>query len=327
MNPPRDNSSHPVTPYPLKIFSGSSHPELARKIADYLQVPVGKNISTLLPDGEIHVIIDEVVRGHDIFFVQSGSHPVNRNLMETFLYLDAFHRASVHSVTVILPYYPYARQERMSKGREAISAKVVAHLLESMHMDRLISIDIHTRAIQGFFNIPVDLLSATPLMAQHFMKPEYRNCAIVAPDLGIAKMAGKIAKMVDLPLVIIEKNRLNFEETEVVNIIGDIKGRQPIIVDDVIAGGSILTQIDALYKKGAVGKTFLSITHPVLLPKAVDILDKDDRIEKLIVTDTLPISENRMSSKIEVLSIAPLLGDVIHDIYYGISISPRLVMA
>ncbi len=316
-----------ISPYPLKIFSGSSHPELAKKIAQYLDVPVGLNRSTRLPDGEIHVIIEEVVRGHDIFFVQTGYEPVNRHLMETFLYLDAFHRASAHSVTVILPYYPYARQERMSKGREAISAKVVAHLLESMHMDRLICVDIHTRAIQGFFNVPVDLLSAIPLMAQYFMRPEFDNCAIVAPDLGIAKLAGKFAKMVGKPLVIIEKNRLNFEETEVVNIIGDIKGHQPILIDDVIAGGSILKQIDALYDKGAVGKTYFAITHPVLLPRAVSILDADERIEKLITTDSIPLTPERLSSKIEVLSIAPLLGDVIQDIYMGKSISPRMLWA
>jgi len=315
------------SPYPLKIFSGSSHPVLAQKIADYLNVPIGANKTTRLPDGEIHVIIEEVVRGHDIFFVQTGFDPVNRNLMETFLYLDAFHRASVHSVTVILPYYPYARQERMSKGREAISAKVVAHLLESMHMDRLISIDIHTRAIQGFFNVPVDLMSAIPLMAEYFSKPQFKNCAIVAPDLGIAKLAGKMAKMVGLPLVIIEKNRINFEETEVVNIIGDIKGLQPIVIDDVIASGSILKQIDALYDKGAVGKTYFGITHPVLVPKAIELLNCDDRIEKLVVTDTIPLTPNRTSPKIEVLSIAPLLGDVIHDIYYGKSISPLMLWA
>jgi len=286
------------SPYPLKIFSGSSHPVLAQKIADYLNVPIGANKTTRLPDGEIHVIIEEVVRGHDIFFVQTGFDPVNRNLMETFLYLDAFHRASVHSVTVILPYYPYARQERMSKGREAISAKVVAHLM-----------------------------SAIPLMAEYFSKPQFKNCAIVAPDLGIAKLAGKMAKMVGLPLVIIEKNRINFEETEVVNIIGDIKGLQPIVIDDVIASGSILKQIDALYDKGAVGKTYFGITHPVLVPKAIELLNCDDRIEKLVVTDTIPLTPNRTSPKIEVLSIAPLLGDVIHDIYYGKSISPLMLWA
>jgi len=321
------NQATPTSPYPLKIFSGSSHPELAKKIADYLDVPIGANKTTRLPDGEIHVLIEEVVRGHDIFFVQTGFDPVNRNLMETFLYLDAFHRASAHSVSVVMPYYPYARQERMSRGREAISAKVVAHLLETMHMDRLISIDIHARAIQGFFNVPVDFMSAIPLMAEYFKKPQFKNCAIVAPDLGIAKLAGKMAKMVGLPMVIIEKHRLNFEETEVVNIIGDIKGLQPILIDDVIASGSILKQLDALYDKGAVGKTYFGITHPVLVPKAIEILNNDERIEKLVVTDTIPLTPGRTSPKIEVLSIAPLLGNVIRDIYYGNSISPLMIWA
>jgi ribose-phosphate pyrophosphokinase len=168
-------------PHPLRIFSGSAHPTLAQEIADTLGVPLGKATTRHLADSEIHVMIDEVVRDQDIFFVQPCSVPVNDNLVELLLYLDAFRRASAHRISVVIPYFPYARQDRMARGREAISARVVANLLENMGANRVIFVDIHNRAIQGFFNIPVDPLSALPLLAAYFRKPEYENAAIVSP--------------------------------------------------------------------------------------------------------------------------------------------------
>src|SRR5512133_2733262 len=196
--------------YPLQIFTGSSHPGLAVEVAQALNTQLGASTTTLLPDGEIHVRVDEVVRGKDVFFLQTGSPPVNDHIMETLLYLDAFRRASANSVTLLMPYFPYARQERMSKGRESISARVVADLLQSQGVSRVIYVDIHAPAIQGFFNIPVDPLSAVPILSAYFRKPEFANATIVSPDVGRAKVAGKYAEQTGLPLAIIHKRRDNY---------------------------------------------------------------------------------------------------------------------
>jgi ribose-phosphate pyrophosphokinase len=280
-----------------------------------------------MPDSEIHVMLDEVVRDQDIFIIQPCSAPVNDNLMELMLYLDALRRASAHSMSVVIPYFPYARQERMAQGREAISARVVANMLEYAGARRVIFVDIHNRAIQGFFNIPVDPLSAVPLLADYFRKPEYENSALVSPDVGRASMAGKYAELLNLPLVVMHKRRTSFSSTETTHVVGDIQGRRPIIIDDVMAGGSVLKQIDALYDQGAEGKACFAITHPVLLPTALRRLAEDERIEKLVVTNTIPVPEEKQHPKVEVLSIAPLLADIILRIYRGASISERLILS
>jgi ribose-phosphate pyrophosphokinase len=315
-----------MSTHTLQIFSGLSHPDLAQEVTNILRVPLGKSTTKIFDDSEIHVNIDEVVRDQDIFFIQTCAKPVNENLMELLLYLDAFRRASAHSISVVIPYFPYARQDRMAHGREAISARVVANLLECQGASRVIFIDIHNTAIQGFFNIPVDPLSAISLLANYFRKPEYRNSAIVSPDVGRASLAGKYAGILDLPLVIMHKRRTSNSEVKTTHIVGDISERSPIIVDDLIAGGSVLRQIDDLYKHGAKGKTYLAITHPILLPSALNILDEDDRIEKLVVTNTLPIPKEKLHPKIEVLSIGPLLADIIFRIYKGMSISEKIIL-
>jgi ribose-phosphate pyrophosphokinase len=313
--------------YPLRIFSGSAHPALAQEIAAILGTTVGKSTTRFLPDSEIHVSLDEVVRDQDIFFIQPCSSPVNDNLIELLLYLDAFRRASANSVSVVVPYFPYARQDRMARGREAISARVVANLIENQKPARVIYVDIHNRAIQGFFNIPVDQLTALPLLAEYFRKPEFENAAIVSPDVGRAGMAGRYAEQLNLPLVVMHKRRTGFSSTETTHVVGDIKGRRPIIIDDLVAGGSVLKQIDALYERGAEGKAVFSITHPVLLPSALEILKSDDRIEKLVVTNTIPISAKKKHPKIEIISVAGLLADIIHRIHQGISITERLILS
>ena len=193
--------------HPLRIFTGSAHPQLAQEMADILGVELGNSTTRHLPDSEIHVMIDEVVRDQDIFFVQPCSQPVNDHIMELALYLDAFRRASAHSVSVVIPYFPYARQERMARGREAISARVVANLLEMSGAARVVFVDIHARAIQGFFNIPVDPLTALPLLADYFRKPEYAQAAIVSPDVGRASLAGKYAELLNLPLGVMQTRR------------------------------------------------------------------------------------------------------------------------
>jgi ribose-phosphate pyrophosphokinase len=315
-----------MSTHPLRIFSGSAHPSLAREVTNILQVPLGKSSTRIFPDSETYVTIDEVVRDQDIFLIQTCSAPVNDRLMEILLYLDAFRRASAHSISLVIPYFPYARQDRMARGREAISARVVANLLEKQGAGRVIFFDIHNPAIQGFFNIPVDPLSAITLLADYFRKPEYKNSAIVSPDVGRASLAGKYAGLLDLPLVIMHKRRSSPSEVKTTHIVGDIRGRRPIIVDDLIAGGSVLKQIDDLYKQGAEGKTCLAITHPVLLPTAIKLLESDDRIEKLVVTNTLPVSSQKRHPKLKILSIAPMLSDIIYRIHGGISISEKLIM-
>lgn len=311
--------------HPLRIFSGAAHPELAKEIADILGVPLGKSNTRRLPDSETHVMIDEVVRDQDIFIVQPCSRPVNDHLMELIFYLDAFRRASAHSVSVVMPYFPYGRQERMARGREAISARVVANMLEMSGAARVIFIDIHARAIQGFFNIPVDPLSALPLLADYFQKPEYENAAIVSPDVGRASLAGKYAEILNLPLVVMQKRRMSFEATETTHVVGDIAGRIPIVIDDMMAGGSVLKQIDALYEAGAVGKAVFSISHPILLPTALERLTADDRIGKLVVTNTVDVPPESRHPKLEILSVAPLLADIINRIHQGRSISKKLI--
>lgn len=312
--------------HPLRIFSGSAHPILAQEIANILNVPLGKSTTRRFDDSEIYVTIDEVVRDQDIFLVQPCCQPVNDNLMELLIYLDAFRRASAHSISVVIPYYPYARQDRMARGREAISARVVANLLECQGAARVIFVDIHNSATQGFFNIPVDPLTALPLLSDYFRKPEFSNAAIVSPDVGRASLAGKYAGILDLPLVIMHKRRSGFSEVKTTHIVGDIKGRRPIIVDDLMAGGSVLNQIDDLYRNGAEGKACFSITHPVLLPKAIETLKNDDRIEMVVVTNTIPLPPEKTNSKITVLSIAPLMADIIYRIHEGLSISEKLIL-
>jgi len=316
-----------MSDHPLRIFSGSAHPALAQEIADHLCIELGKSSSRYMPDSEVYIMIDEVVRDQDIFIIQTGSSPVNEHMMELFLYLDAFRRASAHSVSVVIPYFPYARQDRMARGREAISARVIANLIEAMGANRVIFIDIHNRAIQGFFNIPVDPLSAMHLLADYFRKPEFTDAAIVSPDVGRAGMAGRYAELLNLPLVVMHKRRKDFETTETTHVVGDISGRRPIIIDDLMAGGSVLKQLDALYENGATGKTCLSVTHPILLPSALQILDQDERIEKLIVTNSLPIPDEKRHSKLEVISVAPLLAEIINKIHAGQSISSLLVLS
>jgi len=313
--------------HPLRIFSGSAHPALAQEIAARLEVPLGNSTTLRLPDGELHVQIDEVVRDQDIFLIQTASSPVNDHIIEILLYLDAFRRASAHEISLVIPYFPYARQDRMARGREAISARVIANLLESQGASRVIFIDIHNRAIQGFFNIPVDPLSALPLLANYFRNPAYHNAAIVSPDVGRAGMAGRYAELLNLPLVVMHKRRTSFSQTETTHVVGDIRGRRPIIIDDLMAGGSVMKQIDALYERGAEGNTCFAVTHPVLLPSALKFLDEDDRIEKLVVTNTIPVPPEKSHPKIEVLSVAPLPADIISNIYQGKSISGMLVLS
>ncbi len=307
--------------HPLRIFSGSANYPLACKVADILKTPLGRCTTTRLPDSEIHVQIDDVVRDQDVFIIQPCATPVNDHLMELILYVDAFRRASAHEITAVVPYYPYGRQERMAKGREAISAKVVATMLQVMGVSRVIFFDVHAPAIQGFFDVPVDPLSALPVLATHFRQPEFRDAVVVSPDVGRAKFAGKYAQVLGLPLALMHKRRTSFSSTEVTHVVGDIEDKIPIVIDDVIAGGSILSQVETLVDAGARPEIYVSITHGVLLPSAMKRLESP-LIKQLVITDTIDQPPDVLQHpKIKVLSVANLLSQAIWGIHMGESIS------
>ncbi len=313
-----------IATHPLRLFSGSANRPLAEEVARHLRIKLGRAKTSWFPDTEVHVLIQEVVRGQDVFILQSCSAPVNDHLMELLLFIDAFRRASAHSITVVLPYFPYARQDRMSRGREAVSAKVVANMIERLGADRVMYVDIHNPAIQGFFDIPVDPLSALPILTDYFKtQPWTREAVVVAADVGRAKLAGKFAESLRLPLVIMHKRRESVNRVKTTHIVGDIEGKIPIVVDDIIAGGSLLTQLDALVEAGARPEIHLAITHPVLLPTALEHLE-NPIIRELVVTNTIHLPPEKRHPKIHVLSVAPLLAEVIKRIHAGESISPLL---
>ncbi len=315
------------THHPLRIFSGSANRPLAEAVAKLSHTRLGACTTTKLKDSEIHVKIDEAVRDQDVFIIQPCSRPVNDNLMELMLYIDAFRRASAHEITAVIPYYPYGRQERMAQGREAISAKVVATMLESMGVGRVIYFDVHAPATQGFFDVPVDPLSALPALVQYFDKPEFADAAIVSPDVGRAKFAGRYAELLNLPLVVMHKRREGEGKVKASHVVGDICNKIPIVIDDVIAGGSVLDELDALYDQGARPEVYLAITHGVLLDSALKRLE-DPRIKRLVITDTIcQPPEIRNHPKITVVSIAQLLADVIGRIHMGESISSLMERA
>lgn len=309
--------------HPLALFSGSANRPLAERIADHLGSSLRACTTTRLPDSEIHVALDDPVRGDDVFLIQPCSSPVNDHLIELLLYVDALRRASAHTITAVIPYFPYARQERMAKGREAISAKVVASNLESLGVDRVLYVDIHAPAIQGFFSVPVDPLTAVEVLAAAYRGPEFENAAIVAPDEGRVKLAGKYADTLDLPLVLMHKKRTGFDSAKVTHVVGDIAGKIPIVIDDVIAGGSILDQLQSLIDQGAKPQIHLAITHGVLTESALQRLDRPE-IQRLIITDTIPMTPERSHPKVEVRSIAPLLAEAIRRIHEGHSIGSLL---
>ncbi len=328
--------------HPLRIFSGSANCPLAEAVVGILDVlparlelepklfgvtdgaashlELGRCTTTFLKDSEIHVMIDEVVRDQDVFIIQPCSNPVNDHLMELLLYIDAFRRASAHEITAVIPYYPYGRQERMARGREAISAKVVARMLETMGASRVVYFDVHAPATQGFFDIPVDPLSAMMVLADYFRRPGFEDAAIVSPDVGRAKFAGLYAEHLQLPLVVMHKRRNSFDHTEVSHVVGDIRDKIPILIDDVIAGGSVLDELSSLIDAGARPEVYLAITHGVLLESALKRLEYP-YIKKLIISDTIKQPPEILAHpKIEVLSVAPLLADVIWRIHVGASI-------
>jgi ribose-phosphate pyrophosphokinase len=310
----------PKTTHPLRIFSGSANRPLAEQVARQLGVQLGCCTTRKLPDTETHVILDDAVRGDDVFLIQPCGAPVNDHLMELLLLTDAFRRASANTITCVIPYFPYARQERMAHGREAISAKVVAQMIEALGTDRMIFMDIHAPAIQGFFNIPVDPLTALPVLAEQFRGEQFKNAVVVAPDEGRVKMAARYAETLGLPLAFMHKRRTDFVSAKTLTLVGDLKNKIPIIIDDVISSGSVLTQVPVLLEAGARPEIYLAITHGVLAPGSIEKLDHP-AIKQLVITNTLPLSPEKQHPKIRVVSIAPLLATILQRVHDGNSIS------
>ena len=305
----------------LLIFSGNSNKRLANDICKFLKVkPADASVDTF-SDGEIRVKINTNVRGHDVFVVQSTSDPSNTNLMELLIMIDALKRASAQRITAVLPYFGYARQDRKDQPRVPITAKLAANLLTVAGADRVLTIDLHAGQIQGFFDIPLDHLFAFTIFTEYIKKLKLdKNLVIVSPDVGGIKTARAYAKRLKCSLAIVDKRRVNDREAEVMHIMGNVKGKHAVIVDDMVAtAGSLVEATEAIKKEGAL-EVYATITHPVLCGPAIDRI-KRSRIKELMVTDTIPLSKEKMIGKIKVLSVASLLGEAIKRIHNEESIS------
>ncbi len=304
----------------LRIFTGNSNIELVRKISRKLNIPIGKSLVKNFSDGEINVEIDESVRGMDVFVIQSICAPVNNNLMELLILIDALKRASARRITAVLPYYGYARQDRKVSPRAPISAKLVADLITTAGASRILTVDLHAGQIQGFFNIPVDHLFAAPVLLD-YLKQLKNDIVIVSPDAGGVERARAYAKRLNSSLAIIDKRREGPNVSQVMNIIGDVSGMVAVLVDDMVdTGGTLVRGAYALMEKGA--KTvYACCTHPVLSGQAVKLL-MESPIEEMIITDTIPLNEKaKACPKIKVFSISSLLAEAIRRIYEDESVS------
>ena len=301
----------------IKVFTGNSHSQLAEDISDILGVPVGKSKVSTFSDGEISVDINESVRGNDVFIVQSTSSPVNNNLMELLIMIDAFKRASAGRITAVIPYYGYARQDRKVKSRDPITAKLVADLLTAAGAHRILTMDLHAAQIQGYFNIPVDHLLGAPILAEHFMSKgliDKEDVVVVSPDLGSVTRARKFADSLHAPIAIIDKRRPKANVSEIMNIIGDIQGKRCILIDDMIdTAGTIANAANALRDLGAKN-VYACCTHGVLSGPAMDRIN-NSAIEELVMLNTIPLREDIDTTKIRSISVAPLFAEAIKRIY------------
>ena len=304
----------------LKIFTGNAHPALAQEICDYIGVPLGKAVCGRFNNGEIQVMVNESVRGKDVFIIQPTGAPVNDNLMELLIMVDAMKRASARHITVIVPYYGYARQDRKTRGREPISAKLVADLMSTAGVTRVVTMDLHAGQIQGFFDVPVDHLMSTSILAKYIKSMKLENLTIVSPDLGGVTRARELADRLGAPIAIIEKRRPEPGVAKVMNIIGTVKDRSCVLVDDIVdTAGSLCEGAKALDKAGAMG-VYAAVCHPVLTDPATERV-KNSCLKQLIVTNSLPIDDYKKQTKLKVLSVAPLLGEAIMRIFHDASVS------
>lgn len=301
----------------IKIFHGNANPEVAEKIAEALGLPVGKSDVSIFSDGEISVSVNESVRGSDVFVVQSTSYPVNDHLMELLIMMDAFKRASAGRITAVIPYFGYARQDRKAKARDPISAKLVADILTTAGADRILTMDLHAPQIQGFFNIPVDHLLGVPILVPYFFDKFEKvrdDVVIVSPDLGSVTRARNFAQRFDAPLAIVDKRRQKANVSQVMNIIGDVKEKIVILVDDMIdTAGTLCNAAQAIANAGAK-EVYACATHGVLSGDAVDRI-KNSAIKELVLLDTVPIPLEKRMDKLTILPVAPIFAEAIERIY------------
>lgn len=304
----------------IKVFAGNSNVEVAEEIAACMGKKLGDAVVGVFSDGEISVDINETVRGADIYIVQSTCEPVNNNLMELLIMIDAMKRASAGRITAVMPYYGYARQDRKTKARDPITAKLVANLITSAGANRVLSMDLHASQIQGYFDIPVDHLLGVPILGKYFHDLELEDVVVVSPDIGSVTRARNFAHILNVPIAIIDKRRPKANVSEIMNVIGDIRDKNVILVDDMIdTAGTITNGANALRDMGAK-KVFACATHPVLSGNAINRI-KDSAIEELVVLNTIPLKEEKKLDKIKVLSIAPIFAEAITRIYSNHSVS------
>lgn len=306
----------------IKIFAGNSNRELALEIAEKIGLPLGLANVGKFSDGECAIGINEVVRGSDVFLIQSLCTPVNDNLMELLVMIDALRRASAGRITAVVPYYGYARQDRKAKARDPISAKLVANLLTTAGADRILTMDLHAPQLQGFFDIPLDHLLGVPILANHF-KEKFKNTddiVVVSPDVGSVARSRKFAERLDAPLAIIDKRRPKANVSEIMNIIGDVNNKRVILVDDLIdTGGTIINAAKALSDIGAK-EVYACCTHGVLSGPAIERIEKSE-LKELITLNTIPLTEEKRIPKIKALSVASVFAEAIERIYGDMSIS------
>lgn len=298
----------------LRLFSGTSNLPLANAIAKELNLTLSGVEVGHFSDGETSVHITESIRGRDVFIIQSTSYPVNENLMELLVMIDAARRASAGRITAVIPYFGYARQDRKAKPRDPITAKLVADIITSAGADRLLSVDLHAPQIQGFFDIPVDHLVGNPILCEYFKKYVDDNFVVVSPDIGSVGRARNVATKLNCPMAIIDKRRPKANQVEILNIIGEVKGKTCLLVDDMIdTAGTICFGAEALFNAG-VKKIYACCTHPVLSGPAIERI-QNSHIDKLVVLDTINLPPEKKIDKIEVLTVAPLLAKAIKYIY------------
>lgn len=307
----------------IKIFSGNSHKDLAKDIASMLDLPLGNSRVGTFSDGEISVDINETVRGCDVFVVQPTNAPVNDNLMELLILIDAFKRASAGRITAVIPYYGYARQDRKAKARDPITAKLVADLITAAGADRVLTMDLHAAQIQGYFNIPLDNLMGVPLLANYFVEKgfsEDEDVVVVSPDLGSVTRARKFADRLHAPIAIIDKRRPKANVCEVMNVIGDIKGKTAILIDDMIdTAGTISNAANALIELGAK-EVYACCTHGILSGPAIERIEKSS-IKELVMLNTVNLPEEKRTDKFKVIDVAPIFAETIRRICEDVSIS------
>lgn len=304
----------------LKIFTGNANPELAEEIAQYLGVSVGDAKCTRFSDGEIQVKINESVRGADVFIMQPTCSPVNEHLMELLIMIDAVRRASAKRITAVLPYYGYARQDRKTRARDPITAKLVANILNASGARRVLCMDLHAGQIQGFFDIPVDHLPGVPILAEYIMQVGLENIVVVSPDLGGVTRARDLAERIGATIAVIDKRRPEPNVAEVSSIIGSIRGKNVVMLDDIIdTAGTITKGAEALKQWGA-NDIYVCCTHPILSGPALKRLEEAP-IKEVVVTNTIPVPKEKMIDKIKILSVAPLLGEAIIRIHEDLSVS------